>query len=84
MGVSSPLWAVLPGKGGPALYKKIAKGCRDSSGIKSADSSSRGPEFSYQHPHGGAQLSVTPIQVNLAPLHRKCIQINKVFKRGRN
>jgi hypothetical protein len=34
-------------------------GWRDGSVVKSADCSSKGPEFKYQKPHGGSQPSVT-------------------------
>ena len=39
--------------------KKGKKGWGDGSAIKSADSSSKGPEFKSQQPHGGSQPSVT-------------------------
>jgi hypothetical protein len=38
--------------------KKYTAGWRDGSAVKSIDSSSRGPEFKSQQPHGGSQPSV--------------------------
>jgi hypothetical protein len=40
------------------LIKKIIKGWRDSSSVKSTDCSSKGLEFKSQQPHGGSQPSV--------------------------
>jgi hypothetical protein len=37
---------------------KLLKGWRDDSVVKSTDSSSRGPEFNSQQPHGGSQPPV--------------------------
>jgi hypothetical protein len=34
---------------------------RDGSEVKSTDCSFKGPGFASQHPHGGSQLSVTPV-----------------------
>jgi hypothetical protein len=34
---------------------------------KSTSCSSRGPGFSSQHPHGGSQLFITPVQGDLMP-----------------
>lgn len=45
-------------------------GWRDGSVIKSSGSSSRGPRFNFQHPHGSLQLSVIPGGGDLAPSHR--------------
>jgi hypothetical protein len=41
-----------------SISKKGMKGWRDGSALKSADCSSRGPEFKSQQPHGGPQPSV--------------------------
>jgi hypothetical protein len=41
-----------------SLFKKLISGWRDGSMVKSIDCSSRGPEFNFQQPHGGSQLSV--------------------------
>ena len=38
--------------------KKQRKGWRDGSVVKSTDCSPRGPEFNFQQPHDGSQLSV--------------------------
>jgi hypothetical protein len=40
---------------------------KDDSVVKS---SSRGPRFNSQHPHGGSPLSVTPAPENPTPSHR--------------
>jgi len=43
--------------------------------VKSTDCSSTGPGFSSQHPHGGSQLSETPVtgeSVVFSGLHRHC------------
>jgi hypothetical protein len=40
------------------LKKKIHMGWQDGSVVKSADCSSKGPEFKSQQPHGGSQPSV--------------------------
>ena len=36
----------------------LSKGWKDGSVVKSAECSSRGPEFNAQQPHGGSQPSV--------------------------
>jgi hypothetical protein len=38
--------------------RNSTRGWRDGSGVKSTDSSSEGPEFKSQQPHGGSQPSV--------------------------
>jgi hypothetical protein len=48
--------------------KKANKGWRDGSVVKSTPYSSRGLGFNSQHPHGGSQLSVTPVPGDLCPL----------------
>jgi hypothetical protein len=40
------------------VHKKLSRGWRDDSVVKSTDYSSRGPEFNSQKPHGGSQPSV--------------------------
>ena len=45
-------------------------GRKDGSVVKSKVSSSRGPGFNSQHPHGSSQLSVTPVPGNLTSSHR--------------
>ena len=35
-----------------------------------SNNSSRGPGVSFQHPHGGSQLSVTPVPEDPTPSHR--------------
>jgi hypothetical protein len=40
------------------VVKRINKGWRDGSAVKSTDCSSKGPEFKSQQPYGGSQLSV--------------------------
>jgi hypothetical protein len=37
---------------------------------KNTDDFSRGPGFNSQHPHGGSQLSVTPVPEDPIPSHR--------------
>jgi hypothetical protein len=39
-------------------FSKSRGNWRDGSEVKSADCSSRGPEYNFQHPHGGSQPSV--------------------------
>jgi hypothetical protein len=41
------------------IYKTRVLGWRDGSVVKSADCSSKSPEFKSQQPHGGSQLSIT-------------------------
>jgi hypothetical protein len=41
------------------FFKKDLWGWQDGSVVKSADCSSKGPEFKSQQPHGGSQTSVT-------------------------
>lgn len=50
--------------------------------LKGTHCSSRGPGFKSQHPHGGSQLSVTPVPVDLIPQHmHPCSQNTNVHKR---
>jgi hypothetical protein len=46
------------------IKNELIGGWRDGSAVKSADCSSKGPEFKSQQPHGGSQPSVTK---NLMP-----------------
>jgi hypothetical protein len=41
--------------------KQTSECWRDGSVVKSTSSSSRGPRFNSQPPHGSSQLSVTPL-----------------------
>jgi hypothetical protein len=38
--------------------------------VKSTGCPSRGPGFNSQHPHGGSQVSVSPVPGDLTPSHR--------------
>ena len=52
-----------------ALLAEIkCRGLRDDSAIESTGCFSRGPRFNSQYPHGGLQLSVTPVSRDPAPL----------------
>jgi hypothetical protein len=54
--------------------KLLKQRWRDGSAVKSTDCSSRGPRFNSKHPHGGSQLSVTPVPGTLTPLTQICMQ----------
>jgi hypothetical protein len=57
------------------------QGWRDGSGVKRTDCFYRRSEFNSQHPHGGSQLSVTPIPGDLTLSHRHtCRQNSKANK----
>jgi hypothetical protein len=57
---------------GTVYLRSIREDWRDGSVVKSTGCSSRGPGFNSHLPHGGSQLSITPVPEDLIPsgLHR--------------
>ena len=56
-----------PGPSKRPYLKTQGRTWRDGSTVKSTSCSSRGPRFDFQHPDGGSQLSVTPVQRTQCP-----------------
>jgi hypothetical protein len=58
------------------LIRPLSEGWRDGSAVRSTEqSSSRGPEFNSQQPHGGSQPSVMGSELQL-----QCTHIHKIIK----
>jgi hypothetical protein len=55
----------------------MKRGWRDASGVKSADSSSKGPEFKSQQPQGGSLPSVTKSDALFWRIATVYLHINK-------
>jgi hypothetical protein len=62
--------------------RKVTKGWRDGSVVKSTDCSSRGPEFNSQQPHGGSQPSIMGSDALFLGVWRQlqCTHIPKINK----